>query len=367
MRILHLDPDDVDNPLSGGGPRRTLEIYRRLAPRHDITVLTPTFPGSTPEKTRDGIRYVRLGRRIGDHGASHHFTFLASLPRAVRAYDYDLLVEDFMPPASATLTPLFAKRPLIASVQWFYAESWARRYRLPFDLGERYGIRCYRNFVVLTEAMRELIATRHRRARCRVIPNAVDDALFALDATPGDYILYLGNVDFEQKGVDLLLRAYARIPRGERLPLLLAGHGYRWEPVHALIAELGIAGEVSLLGKVDVARRNALLAGCRYVCVPSRRETFGMVILEACASARRVVAFDRWPMSEVAPRGPCALVEAYDVDAYAAAMRELLRAGEGEMRAQGALCRQAARRYDWDTAALAQEAFYESVAAGVPH
>lgn len=257
-------------------------------------MLTPTFSGSTPEKTRHGIRYVRLGRRIGNHGSSHHFTFPASLPRAVRAYDYDLLVEDLMPPASATVTPLFAKRPLIASVQWFYAEAWSRKYKLPFHLGERYGIRGYRNFVVLTEAMRELISIRHRRARCRVIPNAVDEALFTLDATHGDYILYLGGVDFEQKGWTCCC-GRTRMPRDERLPLVVAGHGYRRDAVNALVNEFGLGAEVSLLGKVDVARRNALLAGCRYVCVPSRWETFGMVILEACASGKRVIAFDAGP------------------------------------------------------------------------
>lgn len=55
MRILHLDPDDMDNPLSGGGSVRNYEIYRRLAHRHQITVLTPTFPGSTPTLERDGV------------------------------------------------------------------------------------------------------------------------------------------------------------------------------------------------------------------------------------------------------------------------------------------------------------------------
>jgi phosphatidyl-myo-inositol alpha-mannosyltransferase len=80
MRILHIDPDDIDNPLSGGGPRRTYEIYRRLAARHEIVVLTPTFSGSTKEKVREGIRYLRLGRRIGDHGSSHHITFFLRYP-----------------------------------------------------------------------------------------------------------------------------------------------------------------------------------------------------------------------------------------------------------------------------------------------
>ena len=118
MRILHVDPDDIDNPMSGGGPVRTFEIYRRLAQRHEVTVLTPTFPGSTPEKVRDGVRYIRLGRRVLNRGSSHHFTFMAAAPGAIKQHAHDLLVEDFMPPCSATLLPFFSRQPMVASVQW---------------------------------------------------------------------------------------------------------------------------------------------------------------------------------------------------------------------------------------------------------
>ena len=40
-----------------------------------------TFAGSTPELVRDGVRYVRLGRRVGNHGSSHHITFALALPQ----------------------------------------------------------------------------------------------------------------------------------------------------------------------------------------------------------------------------------------------------------------------------------------------
>jgi phosphatidylinositol alpha-mannosyltransferase len=157
MRILHIDPDDIDNPLSGGGPRRTYEIYRRLAARHEIVVLTPSFLGSTKEKVREGVRYLRLGRRIGDHGSSHHITFFFALPRAVQLHAHDLLVEDFMPPLATTLNPLFTRKPVIASVQWFFAEGLSKQYKMPFYLGEKYGVRLYRNFIVLVHSMQQKI------------------------------------------------------------------------------------------------------------------------------------------------------------------------------------------------------------------
>lgn len=72
-------------------------------------------------------------------------------------------------------------------------------------------------------------------------------------------------------------------------------------------------------------------------------------------------------MSEVTPRGPCMLVAPYDVEPYADAMRELVRAPQRDMLAQGELCRHAARRYSWDAVALEQETFYQSVAAEQKH
>lgn len=364
MKILHIDPDDIDNPLSGGGPVRTYEIYRRLAQRHEITVLTPTFEGATPEIVRDGVRYIRLGRKIGGHGSSPHITFFFAFPRALKRYDYDLLVEDFMPPMSATFTPVWrGRRPLVASVQWWFAEALSQQYHLPFFLGERYLMRLYRRFIVLTEAMKELIQSRHARAAIAVVPNGVDDRLFALAPHFGDFVLYLGRIELEDKGVDLLLRAYARIPERERLPLRLAGTGFQWDRCQRLVEELDLRAWVTFLGKVDGEGRAALLTECRFVCVPSRRETFGMVIAEACAAGKPVVLFDRWPMNEVAPREACILVEPFSIDAYGDAMRAMLRSSDGDLAARGERCRTSAVRYDWDRIALQQEQVYQHALA----
>jgi phosphatidylinositol alpha-mannosyltransferase len=361
VRILHIDPDDMDNPLSGGGPVRTFEIYRRLAARHEITVLTPTFPGSTPEKTREGVRYVRLGRKVRNHGSSHHITFFFSLPAAVRRYDYDLLVEDFMPPMSATFTPFFNRKPLIASVQWFFARTLARQYKLPFHVGERYGVRLYDNFVVLTETMKAHIQSLKRGASCEVIPNGTDDGLRNGAIHPGDFVLYIGRVDFEQKGVDLLLDACARIPEEERRRLVVAGHGFDWERFDARVAELGLGAWVQRVGKVDAAERQRLLEGCRFVVVPSRDETFGMVIVEACAAGKPVVLFDKAPMNEVAAPGACEAVGPFDVAAYAAAMRRLLALDDMTLVRRGQACRDWAERFQWESLAQRQERYYERV------
>ncbi len=368
MRILHLDPDDMDNPISGGGPVRTWEICRRLARRHEVTVLTPTFPGSTPELWRDGIRYVRLGRKVRDHGSSHHLTFLASLPWAVRRYPHDLLVEDFMPPCSATLTPLFRRRdrPMVGSVQWFSAREYTRWLKLPFHWGEEYGVRMYQNLVVLTPSMQAFMEERHASVQARVIPNGVDDALFEQPIRAGRGILFMGRIEVGAKGVDLLLQAWARLPEGEREPLTLAGKVQEPEALQRELERTGLVGKVRIYGVYNAEQRLALLDECRCLAMPSRYETFGMTISEANAAGKPVVLWNKQPMSEVAAPG-CPLVPPFDVDAYAAALRDVQHWSDDDLVARGHAMRAHARRYNWDSAAAAQEAFYEELLAASPH
>ena len=54
--------DDIANPwLGGGGAVRAMELYRRLASRHEITVVSGLFPGAELETERHGLRLLRVG------------------------------------------------------------------------------------------------------------------------------------------------------------------------------------------------------------------------------------------------------------------------------------------------------------------
>lgn len=362
MRILHLDPDDIDNPVSGGGPIRTLQLYRRMAKHHEVTVLTPTFAGSTAELVRDGIRYLRLGRKIGDHGSSHHITYLFKLPGAVRRIDHDLLVEDFMPPCGATHVPLLRRRdvPHIASVQWFSARDYTRKLKLPFHWGQQAGLKLYRNFVVLTPSMRETILHWNPQARAEVIPNGVDDDLFEVPIEAGDGILFLGRVEIGTKGIDLLLEAYARIPLGQRPRLTIAGTLQEPELLHACLQRWDLEGKVQVFGRYSSQQRSELLRTHRCLAMPSRIETFGMTVAEANAAGTPAVVWDQAPMNEVSSTA-CWRIKPYDIEAYSLALMQACTAPDHEILDRGAVAREQARRFNWDTVAASQMAVYEDV------
>ncbi|TDM04861.1 MAG: hypothetical protein C4K60_20665 [Ideonella sp. MAG2] len=362
MRILHLDPDDIDNPFSGGGPIRTLQLYRRMARHHEITVLTPTFQGSTPELVREGIRYLRLGRRVRNHGSSHHITYLWHLPAAVRRLAHDLLVEDFMPPCGATHVPLLRRRqqPHIASVQWFSAWDYTRKLKLPFHWGQQVGLKLYNNFIVLTPSMKETIRRWNHGARCDVIPNGVDDDLFDVPQEAGQGILFLGRVEIGTKGIDLLLQAYAVMPPENRPPLTIAGTLQEPEQLQACLQRWGLEGKVRLFGRYSAEQRRELLRSHRCLAMPSRIETFGLTVAEANAAAKPAVVWDQAPMNEVSSPA-CWRVKPFDVEAYSQALLQACAAPDHELLRRGEVARSHARRFNWDTVAAMQMAVYEEV------
>jgi glycosyltransferase involved in cell wall biosynthesis len=79
---------------------------------------------------------------------------------------------------------------------------------------------------------------------------------------------------------------------------VLAGDGPEADWIRARSEELGIAEDVVLLGPVSHDATRHLYRSCSLLCLPSAGEPFGMVVLEAMASGRAVVAVDaggpRW-------------------------------------------------------------------------
>lgn len=91
-----------------------------------------------------------------------------------------------------------------------------------------------------------------------------------------------------EKGFDVLIEAVALMPAGERPELLIVGDG----PDRALLEALALRRDVSaaFAGAVAPSAIGDWYRRARLVCVPSRREGFGMVAAEALAAGRPVVA-----------------------------------------------------------------------------
>jgi hypothetical protein len=102
-------------------------------------------------------------------------------------------------------------------------------------------------------------------------------------------ILYVGQI-IRGKGVDLLLRALARVPQPWHATIV--GTGNHLEHCRHLADTLGIARHVKFTGWVSHPDLEPYYAKATFTVVPSRwPEPFGMVGVEAMARGRAVVGF----------------------------------------------------------------------------
>ena len=99
---------------------------------------------------------------------------------------------------------------------------------------------------------------------------------------PDSYVLYAGRID-RNKGVDTLFRYFLWLADEwpECPPLLLAGHPVLEIPTHPKIRPLGYVSE---------DEKSSLIEGADVVLMPSRYESLSMIVLEAWALGRPVLA-----------------------------------------------------------------------------
>ena len=90
------------------------------------------------------------------------------------------------------------------------------------------------------------------------------------------------------KRIDLLVRALAE-PAAAGVTCTIAGDGEDAARIRRLVDELGLADRVTLTGGIDGDALVSHLATCRAVVFPAFEEDFGLVTVEAFASAKAVI------------------------------------------------------------------------------
>lgn len=133
--------------------------------------------------------------------------------------------------------------------------------------------------------------------RLEVIPNAVDlEEIDRLQSHPADdspalpdepYLLFVGRL-CPQKGIELLIQAFAEVTKSTRRKFRLLIVGPDFDPpysagLRSLVRLLKIENRVSFAGPVMGAQKISLYRRAWAFCAPSQTEAMGLVNLEAAA------------------------------------------------------------------------------------
>lgn len=351
-RIIISSYDDVENPYyAGGGAVAVHEVARRLSSEYDVTVITGAYPGSR-NVVRDGVQYRRIGWRWG--GRLGQLVYSVLLPVITLRESFDVWIESFTPPFTASLLPLVTRKPVIGLVHFLPGREMWRRYKVPTHLTEPLVLKCYQTIIALTPVARAAILANNPRAEVFVIGNGTMlQPAHAHERIPGT-VGYIGRIDVWQKGLDMLVRGFDTAAHTNAgLHLRIAGQGPRREErkLDALIAASVNARSIERLGRITAEEKDAFYRSLDWLLIPSRMETLPLVALEAMSYGVPVIGFDisglEWIPSECGIRVPVMSADALSGVLASSVPDEALRNAKAEA------CTQFVETRSWD--AVAQE------------
>jgi glycosyltransferase involved in cell wall biosynthesis len=188
--------------------------------------------------------------------------------------------------------------------------------------------------------------------RTITIHNCVDPAHFTMTTkvpvrARDPYILCIAALD-NYKGIDVLLRAAQPLLADDPLlKLVLAGEGPLRTELEELAVSLGIGRQTQFLGHIGGAKVAELLQGCEVFVLPSREEPFGIVLIEAMACRKPIVATAVGGIPEIVeheksgilvePDNPVALTEGIQRVLRNSELREMI-ANNGHSRVMERFC-----------------------------
>jgi len=221
--------------------------------------------------------------------------------------------------------------------------------------------------------MRPLIPLTTRTV---VIPNGIDLKDFEGDGdgrrfrdrhgVHGPLLLYTGRLA-ANKRLDTVIRLLPDlIKEFPDLVFVAVGEdhamGREWRD---LADRLGVAGHVKFLGHVDRAELVEAYRACDAFVLPSDYEAFGIVLLEAMACGKPVVATRVGGVPDIVRHGETGLlVEFGDAEAMRRALTSLLGDHVARRELGGAARRAVGREFDWDAVVGRIEEEYRVLAGG---
>jgi glycosyltransferase involved in cell wall biosynthesis len=198
--------------------------------------------------------------------------------------------------------------------------------------------------------VRRLVPT----AKVVVLPQGVEappPAVRRPHARP--YLLFLSRVA-KKKGLDLLVRAFAALPRD--LDLVIVGpdeHGHGAE-VRATVAALGVSSRVVFAGPARGVAKSDWFAHAEAFVLPSDDENFGVVVIEAAHLGAPIVVSDQVGLAPAVVAHDAGVVCTRDVPSLVGAITHVLAHRDRYQRGTAAL----AAAFAWDSLVRRLEALY---------
>ena len=169
-------------------------------------------------------------------------------------------------------------------------------------------------------------------------------------------VLFCGRMSI-QKGPDLLVEAIPRVLMSRSdVCFVFMGEGGMRADCERRARELGVDKSCRFLGYTSSAEKQELVNACDLMCVPSRNEPFGVVVLEAWDACKPVVATEAVSIIKNFEDGLLAYVQP---ESIAWCINRLLSNPEEMKKLAREGCNRIGSEFSWDIIAKRTEDVYE--------
>ena len=313
MKIVQVAP--YFYPHIGGVESHVLDLSRTLVNRgNEVTVVTTNLGDSKEKEVLDDIKVVR----VKPVKILFSTPIIPNIKKVLMEEDMDIVHAHVPPPLSAYYAAKICKKKKIPYIITYHCDL-----DIPGLIGSAVTGIYRRTFGAYTvkHANKIIVTTRSYADTSRsiwrydpiVIPNAVDTVTFnprvngqkireKLKLGNGEMILFVGRL-VRHKGVEYLIES-AKYLEGE-VKYVIVGKGDFEDFYKRRAKELKVEEKVIFVGNVPYDQLPNYYAACDIFILPSvaRPEAFGIVALEAMASAKPVIISDIPGVRELITQG----------------------------------------------------------------
>ena len=358
VHIVVLNWRDTANPEGGGSEVYVEQLARRwVRDGHRVSLVCATHGQAPDLEDRDGVRIIRVGTKLTVYSRARRLLRRGTLGPV------DVVVD------TQNGIPFFARwassAPTVVLVHHVHREQWPVVYdplraRVGWLIESVAAPRAFRGlpYVAVSEATRrELVEQGVDPASITVVHNgteALPDSGASRDAAPR--ILVLGRLVPHKRVEHVIAAAAVLRHRHPGLTVAVVGDGWWADELRAIADRQGVADIVDFTGHVTEAEKARQVDRAWILALPSLKEGWGLVVLEAASRGVPAVAYaEAGGVAESIVDGVTGVLVHGDEGAYIAALDSLL-ADTSRREQMGERARARSTEFSWDASAKSFEA-----------
>lgn len=315
----------TDTPIYGGAEKQMLLLAKFLdRSKYEITLCSTKNPGLSKwqhDFRQAGFKTVEIAASH-KHDPRHYF----AVKKILQQEHFDLIHCHIWNPASCRYALQAAKNTSTPIVTTEHD---------PFPLSglkaaiKQYQLKSVQKIICISQNNLELLTTLYpgSSSKLSLVHNGIDidefqqqintinnseKQKFLAESTKNtnsnNKIIACIAALHERKGVDLLIKAFANFSKQHpNYQLLMTGSGPEAESLQKLIDDLNLNNKVFILGQIQ--NIPLLLASSDFFVLPSRREAFGLVLLEAMCAKLPILSTKTGGITDILSTREASLVE----------------------------------------------------------